>query len=561
MKPIFYWSETEDKQVYKDEAVEILDYNLIHREGEVAYVVIQVISSHMKFSYKWLEIFYEPEGLPDNLKDNSQPFHFFKGRLSSLPEYVKEGVIRLIFSAIPHNITEQIDLLSHTLKKSIFWNSLFFEKEPAPKDLLEGQTEIFYFDRVNHTLSLSNLFLGKKTDVVDNSILQKSFFLKINEIPLAYIDICIQAEWVQQAQGSFNLFPLMARQFTQGTINTFTPQSLEKTWPETGQLLGRSGYSILSSQLKKIIPSSTGILNLYPTVSGPLQIKKEGKNTTLKRLRRHWYKGHLEVGWSYRQKREESVVFRVHHCHQLKHQAPLKNKKLTFKLQAITPEDSHQDKRAVFFETDRGYKVINQGIQIAKAHLASKSRCVVAQFKVPLAVGVLWCPDMCLTVKHDFIPGGQATGKIIELKVCHSHQIAFCQVKVGFSIGEKKIFDEQREKMPLYVEADYHETEENQDFFLNLKAENPVEGLENLHQKVGCDFIKEIQIKNQGSQQARFLYTNQYPNYNDIIHELTYRPTEIQIRLKSLKTKGSLKRNYSLEQNLQFYPPQQVILT
>lgn len=548
--------------------LDIISLNIQHREGAIAQAVLHIATQPHIIFKKWAYI-----SVADD-QHNIKPIFF--GQLVRIPEHLNTGETRLVFSALPTDVSEKIALLSAQLKQKPYWDELFIDPSALDNaaELLEARPAFFHFDRITHHVILSNLFDGRIVHTIQYEVLQDSLSFKIQDLPQPYIDVTLSAEWTQIAQGEINIFPAIAQRFSGGIVNTLTPQSFVLSWPEGGKSLRRSGYVIAHSSLKEITPPKTGILNLYPTLTTSFLSKNEQGQILPKRLRRHWYKGQLILSWHYQQKRQEIVEFRLNHAHQLAPLNPFDGKKLSLTLQAVDRSENPvigDLARASFFQTDRGREAIEHAIQIAKCHLAARARCIVAAFSVPMDVGMQFSPADSIQLIHDLIPEGSATGKIIEVSIIQSSHQGIAQLKVAFSAGcleqnqENQDRDDQIPSMDdhLYVAADYCAGELIKDSQWQLVPqvkiqEGDIQGITNPYHLDIHDFMQSIQIRHDGGAQSLFLQSQQYPVQDNVVAALQHRPTEVVVDLLNLKTSETLVQHYVVADIPDFCPPCQL---
>lgn len=577
MTTYFSWaqaSEQFDPAKHGRNDLDILSLNIQHREGSVAQAVLHIATEPNPIFKKWAYI-----SVADSLNGEYNIKPIFFGQLVRVPEHLNTGETRLIFTALPADISEKIALLSGELKEKPYWDELFVDSSALDNaaELLEARPAFFHFDRITHDVILSGLFDGRIVHTIEHEVLQDSLSLKIQDLPQPYVDVTVSAEWTQIAQGEINIFPAIAQRFSGGIVNTLTPQSFTLSWPEGGKSLRRSGYVIAQSSLKEITPPKTGILNLYPTLTTAFLIKNEQGEILPKRLRRYWYKGSLILSWHYQQKRQEIVQFRLNHAHQLAPLNPFEGKKLSLYLQAVDgPENPALGDlaRASFFQTDRGQEAIEHAIQIAKCHLAARARSIVAAFSVPMDVGMQFSPADSLQLIHDLIPGGSATGKITEVAIIQSSYQGVVQLKIAFSAGcfeknqENQSQDDQVQSIDdgLYVVADYWTTEFKGESEVELikkpqwrlVQQEEIQGITHPHHLDIHDFMQSIQICHDGGTQSFFLQSQQYPAQDNVVKALQHRPTEVVVDLLNLKTSETLVQHYVVADIPDFCPPCQL---
>jgi hypothetical protein len=294
--------------------------------------------------------------------------------LTGLPIQINDMQQRVEFFALPIDANTQLETLRDNIQKSSEWDELFVDptQRHDPVEVLEAMPSLFCWHPVTHQVSISHLFHGRENMCYDTSqILQDSFCVKIVRLPKPYINMSIVVEWVQEATGEMNVFPLIEKKFTNNKINTLTANGLMNSWPRTGQLLGRSGYAVVESNLQPILPGSTGILNIYPQMTEKITFNDTSIEDIY--LKQSWFTGKLKLGWTYRQRRREIVSFCLNHKSHLLQRADAKKLDVVLQLANITQELPSPSAPS-FFETERGIKAAAHALKIARCHLASSAR-------------------------------------------------------------------------------------------------------------------------------------------------------------------------------------------
>lgn len=541
MKTYFAWSNHQpfDPTDHARMDLDILTLSLTHKEGEVAQVILTALNAP-DVGGRFGQTAYMSYGSPEN------PQLFFKGRLAGLPECLTPHKTRLIFCAIPDDLEAQLSTLESSLKHAPFWDPLFVPPtdEQHTGEWLEGRSELFDINRTTHQVRLCSIFQGHETvTVAPEHLFTNHLKVTVDDLPFAYADVTVQSEWVQHAQGEFNAFPQIARHFSGQMVNTLTPRALINAWPESGVRLQRSGYTILSSRLREITPPHTGALHLYPTLSASFTHKERPNQ----RLKRKWFKGRLDIGWSFRQKRQETVTYRLHHAHKLTPAHPQHGKKLFFKLQALDVDRTGQgpalesSEKGVFFETARGQEAIRHSIHRAAAYLAARGRCVRLTCRVPFDIALHWGPATSLIFEEIgtllpqfFSQVHTLTGKIKNIILNQSATHAYADVTVLLSPGMSDAPAGTLTDTPLTIEG-----------------LTPPEGIQD---PSALTFIQNIQIANDGAAQSEWLQAEGTPDLAQLP------PTQILLDLHSLKTKGVMQRFYRIKERLTFASPRQLSL-
>lgn len=400
-----------------------LSITLTHKEGEAALVHLTVPLKTKVLYNRWayMAIAFGEEVVP-----------IFYGVLTGALRHQNEETQILEFAARPRDGKHQLARMLEEIKQTEAWNPLFVapEEDDNPVEALEAQAKLFHWPRVNHQLTLSSYFNGTKELDLSAYVLKDSFTIQQSDQPVASLNVEVIAEWVQEATGDVDLFPVIANHFPEGVINTLTPLSLKQSWPKSGQWLKRSGYFVLHSNLEQVRPLNTGILNLYPDYE---TVEVSGQTH---HYRRFWLEGALLLAWHYRQRRRDIVRFNVAQHNQAATVAP-QAKPLRLRLQSLEAIPGCKN-AASFFTSEPGLKAINHAIKIAECHLAASARCFEVELNVPLEQGLAIDLDTVVVLKLDCLPQGMVKGKVIayRFECAFGHYSAWLRLAVATGLGE-----------------------------------------------------------------------------------------------------------------------------
>ncbi|MBM3467887.1 MAG: hypothetical protein FJX71_00455 [Alphaproteobacteria bacterium] len=560
MLTYFAWrKETEryDPRVHARCDLDILELSIDHREGEVALatvIVAQIKVPPLEQRHVYISV-------GDEL--------IFSGRLLGLPIKIKNNVISLELTAEPINALEQLQAIEADLKQAPYWDSAFVEhtEYQNPSEWLEGRTALFAWDRVSGVVYVTDLFQGRHVLDLTNVFFSDSLKVSLAETPLAQISVILTAEWTQKAEVELSLGTKISSAFPGGIINTLTPQALEATWPKEGMKIGRSGFWVVKSQLKRIQPPKTGILNLYPTLTPELKIWDDTTQTAkLERGRRVWLFGTLVLGWRYRQKRREIVQFTLKHKTQLDGTIRPLRRVLNLRLQQVEALSGHHEATSTFFLTRRGRQTVEHALEIARAHLAASARCLEVEITMPFNEGIGLTMDHTIQLKDERIPGGAISGKAIAYKLYQDGVKSYAWLRFVASIGTKT--DPLPElKQTLYADSAYGDTTfphfyatASGLFYENYSQQKTKEGILGLEALEAHDILREVFVSHDAEKQISFLQSQQYPIRQNLRGALEEVPTVISLDLKSLKGRSVLEHTINLEILREWTAPKQVDL-
>lgn len=531
MRFFFTWTDPQH-QLKLDEVtktdLDVLDFSITQREGEIALCQLTIPLKSNLPQNQYAVLFVEIEGRRTPL---------FRGRLMELPLQINDWQQRIELFAMPIDAQAQLDTIRGQIQQTSEWDELFVDEHlrEDPVEVLESIPSLFCWHPVTHQMVLSDLFKGRIERKYDEKqILQNSLAIKIANLPKPYINVSLVAEWIQEAQGEINLFPLIEKEFEGGKINTLTAKGMLSSWPKTGQLLGRSGYSVVGSSLVSFVSGTTGVLGLYPKITPEITFTEETAKTTY--LKRAWFTGSLKLGWHYRQRRREIAKFTLSQQNQLEHRTESKKLNLSLRLADIS-KDLPSASSASFFETERGKKAVVHAIKIARCHLALSARGVEAVFKVPFEEALSLTLDESIQICHHAFPGGKATGKLIYYKLFASFEKMWAELKVAIATG----VDEMR--LPTIID---------------LMADAPLAGLPEAEELTLGDFVEAIEVQNQASDQLKLIQQTSFNNIDELKQLLSDHQTEIALKLKDIRSVDVLERKFSVATPLTWSAPCQI---
>ncbi|NBT85333.1 MAG: hypothetical protein EBT45_02365 [Alphaproteobacteria bacterium] len=560
-----YLFKTDHDNTCPVEDIKIFNLSISQRENETAFAKLVMRRDDVLSKVPlYASIVFEEQ--------NGQKHLLFKGRRIGFPRQMSEHLAEIEYTSEPDDANRQLKSLAETLKQPLFYDELFLTPgDENPTNVLEARSDLFSWDRRFGNVTLSNLFDGNRIFDLSNDILSNSLKLSLGDTPLDSVTVEMSAEWIQKAEGQLNLFHQIAKRFPKRMINTLTPDQLVKQWPKVFDKIGpsaslkQSGYQVVQSKLKPFIPPTTGILDIYPTITPPITTLVDGQPESI-RLKRSWFKGELWLYWHYFQKRREVVHFTLHQSSQLKGRIRARQKTLRLQLQSVENELVNSASSS-FFISERGRQTIIHAIEIAKAHLAGSSRCIEIEFEVPLLSAVDITLNDSIHIKSDKIPGGEVTGKVTEYNFSITPSGAIARIRLGVAAGAKENSIDLLPKDEGYAQEDYC-VENNQTCFMTpsgirFKAyhnQTPKEGILNPDGLRLHDFIKRVDVKGDAESQCRYLYENGYPARENTLGCLSEIPTVIDVELLDLRTKDRLEHHIHLDGLGTWSAPRQIDL-
>lgn len=557
MTIFFTWVKKEEDfnpKIHKPADFQLLSVILTQSENGKAIAKLKIVDKGLEWPENCLGfVCYEIQGKVHNL---------LCGEVSKSPKMIGNGIAEIEMKSFIENEAAQMAELGSRLKKAPYWDELFVspQRRGVSAEWLDARSSFLHWNRVSGKLGLSDIFTGAETLDLSGDVVG-DYALGVSEMPYSQVDVHLSAEWIQHLEGLFDLTSLVAGKFKGGIINSLTGGELVRRWPKEGQTLGRSGYQVVESYIREIDPPYTGILDLYPTVTpGFSTYDSSSEKTRTIRARRKWYKGSLTIGWRYSQKRSEEVLFSLKNAGV----SGEKVKKVDLRLGDITSKNSAQVSRSTFFNTDRGRQTIEHAIEIAKSHLAMSARCVETEVKVPLEKALGITLDHCVTINHPHDEAKKIKGKVSGYQLFASGYEAYALIKIAFSLGGVTQAPVISSLETIYGVDTYGEINAPAVYVSpsRIAYQMPLEcdgnGVDQSVFKGASDFIEDIGVHNQATDQERYLEENQYPVREDIKAVLRDVPTDLHIRLKDIRTSDVLTRKIPLKLLSDWVAPQQI---
>jgi hypothetical protein len=492
--------------------IPLLDLKIHQKEGEVASARLVVPQGVPFPSDRWITLWY---------RNQQRDVPLFRGRPVGIPSVLNEYTKKVELLAIPVDADQQHQSLIETLKTEGYVDGRFIDATHRfnPSEYLEATPQLFCYHRVTHRITLSTLFEGRETLVLKDQILSDGLVFRLTDSPLSGVRLILSKEWVQTAEGDINVMPLLKACFSKGLINTLTPRSLLDTWPQTGQLLGRSGYAVVHSSLSKIQPNRLGYEGgFYPTVTPLIQGE---------RFERFWLEGDLAVSWQYRQRRREIVTVDVDQETQLlsvQAKAPR-----VIRLGLHPGEGEEVQER--FFDTPQGQSALRHALKIAQCHLAYSARAAELTVEIPFEEGLGLHLDQSAEVHHDSLPGKKVRGKMVAYALEITKGKALASVRIALSVG-KGMFEEEG---------------------VSVQGLEP-EGLIRPEEMEPKDFIDSLNLSNTTEEQIEHLQKCEDPTQAS--SELA---TKIHIHFKDLRSHDVLERHLGVKAR-KWSAPQQIFM-
>ena len=453
MTIFFAWvdkKEMFDSRLHLRHDLTLISFEISHNEGEAALLKI-VASNFCKPKSFCCFLSYQDHG-------NAELVPLFKGELCHFPIKSKNYLWKLEFRAIVDteslgNFFQQKDHFaqnypSYPLQISADDFTELAKSQTLTKNL-STQTSLYEFNRTTGQVCCCDVFEGNKM-FTPKTVFNESVNVRFTELPYCGVDLTLTADWKQRDSGEVDVGSVLARAFPEKIINTFTPHHFKITFPKPGLKLGKrygkSACRVVESSLAVIDPPQTGLLDVYPMCSPPLWQYDidEGAPQQLT-FKRHWFVSTVTVEWSYSQRRCEMIHLTLHNRVQAPSTRPRKKVSLTLK---DLPETSHGS----FFKTEKGVNTLLFALDYARCFLASSSRCIEVEFKVPFDEGIGLSTEVCVDLSPVLKLKSPVKAKITHYRLMKKGVQGYAFVRCALAIGMKDLPPKQETS---YAEDSY----------------------------------------------------------------------------------------------------------
>ncbi len=531
MKLFFAWIESNEvfsAEIHSREDLRIFKCVIAQREAEAAVARlltdanVSADDSEKKARYGVI-----------SFHDGVAAHVLMRGKLVHIPRHAADGFLEWELNAEAVDAHSQIKQLVDQLKVDPAFEAGFYDKVGLA-EVLEGRTEVMYWDPKTGGLSLSDIMSGSKHTYIADEILSDSLVVRIGRTPVNAVHVTLEANWQQRHSDVINVAPLIARQFSRGVINTLTVDALEKSWPREGDKIGlaktrkNTGYTVVKSWLKRLPKGLNGL----PATTTPLYMSENGRQPRLMTFSHGWFKACLWVNWNYQQSCREVVDFSVLNA------APVAGgqvRHLHFRLMdggayAEVPS------APTVLRSDRGHKLLDYAERVARAHIVGSSRQVEVEFCVPFER--LWQVDLdtSVDVTHDGLPGGRVVGKVVSYQLRATSECWVVWVKIAAAVdagGDVDTSSVATEFLDDYVSVDYVVECANDWPLVKVAGDVPRDpSLFRLN-----DLVESISVKGDGKDQVEVLQAAQYPavmHYKDALKDAAF---SLEVKFMDLQPK------------------------
>lgn len=501
----------------------------------------------------------------------------FAGRPMSAPKIIGTSLTQITFTVDPLKSNEQWQQACETYQKEPQWDPLFYplDTKPTLEATLDVQGLTPHWHRHTGALTIAHRLYSPYSIALGKAFFPHSLSFALKHLPLQRLNVTLEAQWHQHAQGVFDLGTNIATAFSEQMIATYTPQDLIKHWWDSHYRTLGHGYALMNSELSPLAAPLH-----EPKTPEPIILNE--RNDTLPC---HLFTGSLLIGWTYRQKRVERLKFSLYaDCqplHPTSAAASMQEKDIHFQLQDITHDfttprweqcmpyekgryirhgdhyyqcqQDHQAStefwqdidywhklsqhptplsdpaHASFFITPRGHQAFAHALLRAGTILEKSQRAFHITFEAPIEPLLAISCNHHISLEDPRLPGGIAEGKVLNYKICFTPEKSSIFVTLGCTLGRDA-------PPPTGTPLKQQHTPTAATF---LRAE-PLEGLAEPAALPPSYFVHKVEVQYPALEQRQLIerYKPLTPAHAKTL--LDAHPTQIQIQLKPLVTSSAL---------------------
>lgn len=400
----------------------------------------------------------------------------FFGRLVGIPENINAEVITLEFLARPTDWNDQREALAAAMRVFPYYDPVWLNADARadPDAVLEGYTKLWNVDRVTHVVSATDIIDGEGGTVnISGDFMRDSLGITYSDVPLRSVTMNVSVQWTQQGAGTVDLTQSIVDAFHEQApssiplsappglttqryvIKSYTGQGLIDDWPEKDDSIG-AGWTIAEAEAtrvdgkvneagEQVVDAVWGDIVSFPVWTLiPKFVARYGAERSKK----------------------ENVSFTLYGSVQAIVADPGDDETVTISLSSSEIQEFVDDDGATmpigdlgrrsYFQSERGWKSIENLIARARARMLIRSRAVEVDFDVSWENGLQLSCKKNVFIVDDRLPGGQAAGKVLGYVLSHSGDSGerICRVKIGCTVGRGGVVIEHP-GYPTYVNDGY----------------------------------------------------------------------------------------------------------
>lgn len=346
--------------------------------------------------------------------DDGVPVPVFHGRLTGSPQAAGLDAVTLEFRGGPEDMAAARSAAVAPLRVAPVYDALFHDegKELDPVEVLDGAPLVFDVDPVTGAVTTAPL-LGAEAVTLDDELVDgDSWSETVTGDPLPYVDVEVEAQWLQRGAGVVDVGEQVYRQ-AGGCITTLSRSAeFADCWPAAGANLG-DGWEVVAGGVEpQLKPGGAWPDERFPIRTGLFEQIVCAVQT---------YRPVLVCRWELEQRRVERLVFRVSCAAQAVTFSPPQGEAIQLRLRDVTQPGLDGSAPALgggaasFFCTPRGRAAAEHALCVGAARLAHALRCMQVTFRLPGWPRLDLRTRQAVHVVSIAATGGWVLGKIVRL--------------------------------------------------------------------------------------------------------------------------------------------------
>lgn len=445
----FAWVDQDeefDPDVHNREDEDVFDFTFEQSEGDFAGLSLVIKNPRIGLLNAGRKVW----GIL-SFNDGTTITPIFRGRLIGVPTNIFDTMVTIEFTARPPDYSDQKVTLAETMKVLPYWDPIFVNPDSwaDPDAVLEAYSRLWHIDPVSLILTASDILNAEDgvEEVLETDHFYDDMSVTLNQTPLRAVSMVATIPWTQTADGDVDITSKIRDLFGTPIATSFTMPGLISSWPQPGSGFG-SGWQVKSGAMvdvsyatnRVIIPEIFMWQGTVPdlpegSVVFPLKVtgeyhsgEKAGFNFQFELVIAALGYGVPSLTVTFTAGREfaQIVTFTLQTDQQDIVTLPGDDEAMVITLNANKVSDPTENGSIPIFDvksrnythTGRGIMSIEHLLLVARAHLIARSRAVEITFKMAFK-DALRCRSLRKAVLiHDHrLPGGEATGKIIGVKM------------------------------------------------------------------------------------------------------------------------------------------------
>lgn len=531
-------------------------------------------------------------------KDNT-PFMF--GRLDVVPDELAEELIKMVFVSRPEDYEAVKAAVAETKKVAPFWDEVLIAADQVdnPDVVLEARSELFHIDRVDLSVTTSDIINGEDGTIVIDNFFYDSLNITRSAAPVTKFRAEIEVSWPQVGIGTVNVSQRLKDAFAlagstkdgnpTGRMSSFTGQGLEEDHPEQFDDL-KGGWSIGETTLLRVdnvaVEQKYKDVRIVPTATDEEETEGSPIFTSftmaeaalappyLARFYLWEFVPTLFLDYAAERQRIEHLVVELEADMQTISRTvtavaelKLQSKRVIEPIDADGAMPIGDVRNTAYFITERGRRTVEYVLMLGRAKLLANSRAVEVTVAWTFDFGLQYSCRKNAIISNPRLPNGVAAGKIIRYTlVVDNKGKEYSTVTIGCAVGKGNTID------AIVGEADYADEDWDEDYQFRVGSwimplvgeitykdfsdtvigttyvinDITYEDNANFYQFDITPFITNFEVIN-GETAQRAILSEEFQDIPHAVETLNASHTEVLLEMQAIDKVGPFITNYVIE--------------